>query len=95
MGQEVVDQPRFRPGDTDIRAPCRLRTADQDVLAQARYEGSVIFRPEGFGLATSQEVIGGALHIGNLGVPEDRSVEDRAAPVDHPDQKALRVLGKP
>jgi hypothetical protein len=45
-------------------------------------------------LAACQEVVSRALHIGNLGVPEERSVEDRAAPVDHPDQQALRVLGK-
>jgi hypothetical protein len=45
-------------------------------------------------LAARQEIVGRALYIGNLGVPEERSVEDRAAPVDHPDQQALRVLGK-
>jgi NAD+ synthase (glutamine-hydrolysing) len=35
-----------------------------------------------------------ALHVGNLGIPEERPVEDRATPVDHSDQQALRVLGK-
>ena len=93
MGQEVFDEPRFRPRDADIRRPA-ARTADQDVLGQARDEGSVVLRPEGSGLATSQEVVGRALHIGNLGVPEERSVENRAAPVDHPNQQALRVLGQ-
>ena len=94
VGQEVVDQLRFRPGDTDICPLRAFRAADQDVLGQARDEGSVVLRLEGSGLATSQEVVGRALHIENLGVAEERSVEDRAAPVDHPDQQALRVLGK-
>ena len=94
MIQEIVDQLRFRPRDADIRSPRRLRTADQDILGKACDEGSVVLDPEGSGLAASQEIVSRALHIGNFGVPEERSVKDRAAPVDHPDQQALRVLGK-
>ena len=92
VGQEVVDQLRFWPRDADIRAPSRFRTTDQNVLGQARDKGSVIFHPEDSDLATSQEVIDRTLHIGNLGVPEERSIKDRAAPVDHPNQQALRVF---
>src|ERR1700722_5259138 len=94
MGQEVVDQLRFRPGDADICPPRAFRASDPDVLGQARDERSVVLRLEGSGLAASYEVVGRALYIENLGVAEERSVEDRAAPVDHPDQQALRVLGK-
>ena len=94
VGQEVVDQLRFRPGDADVRPPRRLCARDQDVLGQACDEGGVVLRLEGSGLAACQEVVGRAFHVGNLGVPEERPVEDRAAPIDHPDQQALRVLGK-
>jgi hypothetical protein len=87
VGKEVVGH---RPGD----APRRLCARDQDVLGQACDEGGVVLRLEGSGLAACQEVVGRALHVGNLGIPEERPVEDRATPVDHSDQQALRVLGK-
>jgi hypothetical protein len=45
-------------------------------------------------LAACQEVVGRALDVENLDVSKERPIEDRAAPVDHPDQQALRVLGK-
>ena len=32
--------------------------------------------------------------VENLDVSKERPIEDRAAPVDHPDQQALRILGK-
>ena len=74
--------------------PAAFAPRDQDVLGQACDEGGVVLRLEGSGLAACQEVVGRAFHIGNLGVSKERPVEDRAAPVDHPDQQALRVLGK-
>src|SRR3984893_16229994 len=52
VGQEVVDQLRFRPGDTDICPPRAFRAAEQDDLGQARDEGSVVLRLDGSGLAT-------------------------------------------
>jgi len=60
VGQEVVDQLRFRPGDADIYPPRGFRAADQDVLGQACGEGSVVLRLEGSSLPTSQEVVGRA-----------------------------------
>ncbi len=94
MGEEVIDQLRLRPGYADIGPARRLRTANENVLGQACDEAIVVLRLEGSGLAARQQVVSRALHIRNLGVPEQRPVEDRAAPVDHPDQQALRVLGK-
>ena len=46
VGQEVLDQLRFRPGDADVRPPRRLRAGDQDVLGQAGDEGGIVLRLE-------------------------------------------------
>ena len=45
-------------------------------------------------MAARQQVVDRAFQIRNLSVPEERPIEDRAPPIDHPDQQALRILGK-
>lgn len=42
-------------------------------------------------MAAGAEVTERLRNIGNLGVPEMVAIEDRAAPIDHADRKALRT----
>jgi len=66
----------------------------QHVLGQARDERGIVFDPERPSLAARQQVVGRAFEIRNLGILEQRPIEDRASPIDHPYQQALRILGK-
>jgi hypothetical protein len=45
-------------------------------------------------LAARQQIVDRLFQIRDLGVPEQRPIEDRAPPIDHPYQQALRILGK-
>ncbi len=94
LRQEVIDQLRFRPRDANVGPPRRLRTGDQNFLGEACDERGIILVPQMPRLAARQQVVGRAVQIRNLGVPEQRPIEDRAPPIDHPYQQALRILGK-
>nr|WP_249169902.1 hypothetical protein [Bradyrhizobium liaoningense] len=45
-------------------------------------------------MATLNQVASRGIEVGYLWVLEERAIEDRPSPVDHPDEEALRILRK-
>ncbi|MDU6727798.1 MAG: hypothetical protein E6471_13975 [Bradyrhizobium sp.] len=92
---EEVGQRRLRPGRADLAAKSgRTGTVEERRLRQAEHEGGVVLGAKTARLATVDQVLSRGLEIGDLLVLEQRAIEDRPAPVDHPDQETLRVLGE-
>ncbi len=92
-GDEEVGQHRLRPRSADVTAESRGTGAvEQCGLRQAKYEGGIVLGAQPARLAAVDQVTRRSFEVGDLGVFEERAIEDRSSPVDHPDQQTLRVL---
>lgn len=92
-GDEEVGQHRFRPCGADVAAEPRCTGAVEKCgLRQAKYEGGIVLGTQAARMATLDQVTSRDFEVGYLGVLEERAIEDRPSPVDHPDEQTLRIL---
>ncbi|MGY4445510.1 hypothetical protein ACVWZR_000167 [Bradyrhizobium sp. i1.3.1] len=92
-GGEEVGQYRLRPRSTDLTAePRSTGTVEKRGLRQAKYEGGIVLDTQPARMAARDQIASRGFEVGYLGVLEERAIEDRSSPVDHPDEQTLRVL---
>ncbi|WLB24297.1 hypothetical protein [Bradyrhizobium japonicum] len=92
-GDEEVGKHRLRPRSPDLTAePRRTGAVEKCGLRQAKDESRVVFGAKLARLPAVDQVTRRSFEVGYLRIFEERAVEDRTSPIDHPDQQTLRVL---
>jgi hypothetical protein len=90
--EKIVDQLRLGPGGPNISESRVLPAFDQRLFCVAEDEVDVIAFNQRTDKVTVSQFFERAQRIGNLGIAQCAVTEEASAPVDHPDQKALRIL---
>jgi hypothetical protein len=90
--EKISDQFSLRPGGPNIGKSCALPAFDQGLFSVADDEIGVIAFDESADKVTISQFFQRAQRIRNLGITECGATEEASAPVDHPDEKTLRIF---